>query len=351
MTRRVCFAYPGDLDTRSGGYGYDRRVIVELRKLGWTVDLVPLGDGFPHPGETVLAEAKEALAVLPAGSLVLVDGLAYGVLAETAEALSARLRLVALVHHPLALEGALPEPIRARLEQLERRSLSYAKAVLVTSASTRDLLAKNYGVPADKITVAVPGTDRGIPARGKAGSPQIVSIGSIIPRKGHDVLVSALASITDLPWHCRIVGSRTMDAECDAALERQIEQNGLSDRIALVGPVDDSRAELARSDIFALASRYEGYGMVFAEALSHGLPIVACRAGAVPEVVPEKAGILVAPDSPVAFAEALRRLLVDPELKQRMAEASLRSGALLPAWATTAALCSTVLERVANERV
>ena len=117
--------------------------------------------------------------------------------------------------------------------------------------------------------------------------------------------------------------------------------------MTLAGEVEDPRTYFATADIFALASRYEGYGMVFAEALSHGLPIVACHAGAVPEVVPEDAGLLVPVDDVTAFAAALRRLLSDPRERQARASASQRAGALLPDWAETAKIISNTLDRIA----
>lgn len=352
MTRSVYFAYPGDLETKTGGYGYDRQVIAELRKLGWEVNLIPLGGGFPFPDPETLLEAEKTLAVLVQNSLVLVDGLAYGTFGEIASRLAQRLTLVALVHHPLASEGNISADQKAALINSERIALAHANAVFVTSSATRQQLIKDYDVPEDKIVVAIPGTERGIRATRKSKVPHILSVGSIIPRKGHDVLVSALAKITDLSWQCSIVGNRTMDADCDASLQRQIIENQLTDRVVLAGQVNDTRSEFVRSDIFALASRYEGYGMVFAEALSHGLPIIACRAGAVPEVVPDDAGILVPPDDPEAFAKALRRTIQDTGFADRMADASFRHGQSLPQWVDTAKLFSAVLQKVVgNERI
>jgi glycosyltransferase involved in cell wall biosynthesis len=351
LTKSIYFAYPGDIEARTGGYGYDRKVISELRKLGWDVQLVPLGDGFPFPTAPTLTLADERLCALREGSVVLIDGLAFGTFGQIAQRHSQSLNLIALVHHPLALEGGLTAEAAAGLAHSEKQALSYARAILVTSSTTQKQLVETYGVPASKVTVAVPGTDPGVRARGDVAIPRIISIGSIIPRKGHDVLVLALAQIADLPWQCKIIGSRSMDGEYTIKLVRQIANCGLSDRIILAGQVDDTRSELAHSDIFALASRYEGYGMAFAEALSHGLPIVACRAGAVPEVVPDNAGLLVAPDDPLGFADALRRLLVNEDLRNGMATASFRHGASLPVWADTAQRCVTAIESVTNGRV
>ncbi len=351
MTRSVYFAYPGDLSAKTGGYGYDRQIISELRKLGWQVSLVPLRAGFPFPGDEVLQQAEETLGALAEGALVLIDGLAYGTFGDIAARLAAKLKIIALVHHPLASEGNMPTQQQVLLMNSEREALAHAKAIVVTSSATRQQLVRDYGVPEDRVVVAIPGTERGIRSKRNSKVPQISSIGSVIPRKGHDVLIAALATITDLAWECSIIGSRTMDVDYDAALQKQISDTGLEDRIRLAGPVDNTRLELARCDVFALASRYEGYGMVFAEALSHGLPIIACRAGAIPEVVPDDAGILVPSDDPAAFGAALRRVLEDKRLADQMADASFRHGQSLPQWADTAKLFVTALTRATDERI
>jgi glycosyltransferase involved in cell wall biosynthesis len=171
-----------------------------------------------------------------------------------------------------------------------------------------------------------------------------VSVGSLTRRKGHDVLIAALERITDLPWTCRIVGSADLDRETAEKLRHQLAASGVSERVELAGAVDDVRAEFARADIFALATRYEGYGMVFAEAMAHGLPIVGCRVGAVADVVPGNAGFLVDADDPDAFAGALRRLLEDTDLRISMADAAAVEAAKLPSWHDTAARVSDFLK-------
>ncbi|MCO4318235.1 glycosyltransferase family 4 protein [Phyllobacterium sp. 21LDTY02-6] len=342
--RRLYFAYPGDLDTRTGGYGYDRRIVRELGTLGWEVTPVALGDGFPYPEKAVMGDALAQLASLPPRSTVIVDGLAFGTFGHAAAKLAEKLDLIALVHHPLAMEGGLPEDVRDDFERSEWQALAAARSIIVTSATTSRQLETVYDVEPARIVLALPGTDPGPPSKPNPYSPMILSIGSIIPRKGHDVLVDALAKLTDLGWTCRIIGSRSMDPACAQALQRQISELSLASRITLVGAVEDTRREFEFCDIFALASRYEGYGMVFAEAMAHGVPIVACRAGAIAEVVPEDAGFLVAPDDSGGFSLALRRLLEDRAVHASMAAASRRHGANLPSWAESAALISAAAE-------
>ncbi|MEP0511230.1 MAG: glycosyltransferase, partial [Aurantimonas coralicida] len=146
-------------------------------------------------------------------------------------------------------------------------------------------------------------------------------------------------------WHCRIVGDETADPATAEALMAQIAELVLGDRITLCGASDAIDREYAAADIFALASRYEGYGMVFAEALAHGLPIVGCAGGAVPEVVPETAGVLVPPGDVAGIADALRLLLSGPERRRAMGDAAYAAGQKLPSWRESAGTLSHVLTK------
>ncbi|AJY45906.1 glycosyltransferase family 4 protein [Martelella endophytica] len=343
----LVFAYPGDLSLRTGGYGYDRRLIATFEAEGWQVRLLPLGDGFPAPTDATRRAAEEALSSLADGQLVMIDGLAFGVLDDFAAREAGRLRLVALVHHPLALETGLGPDEAMALRRSETRALEHVRHIVVTSPETARELETGFGVGRDRITVAVPGTDPAPQAAGSGGVPHILSIGSLTRRKGHDILIAALKQIEDLDWTATIAGSRDLDPKAAAALDRQIGEAGLSGRVRLVGAVEDTDALYAGADVFALASRYEGYGMVFAEALARGLPIVACRAGAVPDVVPQTAGTLVPVDDVSAFADALRSLLSDHDLRRSKAAGARAAGARLPDWRETGKIVSQMLERIA----
>lgn len=341
MTPEIVFAIPGDLATRTGGYAYDRHLIEALRRRGARVRHLELGSDYPAPSRETIARTSETFAALPDGTQILVDGLAFGAMPEIAAREGARLRLVALVHHPLGLESGLEPETASALIESERRALGHTAAVVVTSRATKRTLGADFGVPEAKIHVAEPGRAVAEAAVLAGDPPLIVSVGSLVHRKGHDILVDALARLADRPWRCRIVGE-ARDAAVAADLRARIAANGLGDRIALVTDAADAGAEMAGADIFALATRYEGYGMVFAEAMAHGLPIVGTRAGAVPDVVPREAGRLVPADDAAAFGDALAALLAEPALRRRLADGGREAAAALPTWDDTAAIVAAL---------
>jgi glycosyltransferase involved in cell wall biosynthesis len=208
--------------------------------------------------------------------------------------------------------------------------------VVVTSPVTAETLAESFSVAPDRIVTAVPGTDPQPAAPGGNHPPVLLTVATLTRRKAHDVLIDALERISDLAFESRLVGGGRFDPDWAGALRARVDAAGLSERVHFLGEVDDPAPEYRAADLFVLPSRYEGYGMVFAEALAHGLPVVAARAGAVPAVVPDEAGRLVPPDDPDALADALRVLLTDPGARHRARAASRRAGFALPRWDDTA---------------
>jgi glycosyltransferase involved in cell wall biosynthesis len=287
------------------------------------------------------------LLASPEGRPVVVDGLAYGVLPEAAEALCRTHPVIALVHHPLALESGLSDAEASRLRTSERAALACARSVIVTSPATARLLATDYGVSADRIVTATPGTDVAAPAKGSSdGIVRLLAVGAIVPRKGYDMLIAALASISELSWALTIAGDRTRDPDCAAQLDAAIADHRLGDRVALLGAVPDERlAELYDSaDVFVLPSRFEGYGMAFAEALARGLPVIGTTAGAIPDTVPQGAGLLVSPDDAKALAFALKRLIDNPVERKEMAARAREACAAQPSWSASAKLFARTIE-------
>jgi glycosyltransferase involved in cell wall biosynthesis len=347
VVRQVFFAVPGDLATPTGGYRYDRRIIAELPALGWGAEVVNLGDGFPYPTADTRATACARLSALARGRPVVIDGLAFGVLPDAAEALRASHSLVALVHHPLALESGLSATESASLHASERSALGCARHVIATSATVARLLVEHYGVPSGTVSVVEPGTDRVSTApRNGAGVVKLLAVGSVIPRKGYDVLIAALARLRHLPWQLVIAGDCGRSPQTYRQVKGEIGRLGLAERVSLLGAVafDELAPLYASADLFVLPSRFEGYGMAYAEAIAHGVPVVGTTAGAIPDTVPAAAGVLVAPDDVEALAVALQRVIENPADRERLAAGA--RAATFPSWPQQAALFARLLERV-----
>lgn len=342
--RPAAFAIPGDITTLTGGYIYERRLLEGLRAQGREMLHMELGASFPDPTPADMEDAVEKLTTLPPDKALILDGLVFGSI-ETEGLSRVQAPIVAMIHHPLAMESGLDTDRRASLYRTERDNLALASHVLVPSPHTADILTTEYGVAPGRITIARPGTDRPEGERNPVTPALILSVGIQHPRKGHDVLMTALARISDLHWQAVIVGSR-YDAGHAAELDRLHAELGLGERVRMAGRVadEDLRRLYSSATIFALATRYEGYGIVFDEALVHGLPIVSCRTGAVSDTVPPEAGLLVPPDDPEALADALARLLSDGNMRARLTEAARCAGARLPGWPDTARVAGEVLD-------
>ena len=344
---RAAFVIPGDITLPTGGYGYDRRVLAQLAAYGVDCTHVALPGSYPSPTAADLAETERTLAALPADTILLIDGLAFGAMPGD---LVARItqKIVALVHHPLCLEAGLA-PMRQRLlKQTETMALAFAEHVVVTSPMTGRIVAGDFGVAPGRLTVAEPGTERAARARGSdSDRVQLLAVGSIVPRKGYDMLMHALAPHNARDWSLLIVGA-ARDAGAVTAFEGARDAHGLAPRVTLSGMVTDAELDAfyAGTDIFVMPSHFEGYGMVLGEAMARGLPIVCTTGGAAADTAPDATAIKVSPGDAAAFGEGVARLIADPALRRRMSDASWAAGQNLPTWDDTARIIAAVLKRI-----
>ncbi len=350
MADTLFFILPGPITARTGGSLYDRHMVDGMRAVGREVVVLELSDRFPFPDVAALADAEQAFAGLPPGAVAVIDGLAFGALPDLAARHRTRLRLIALVHHPLALETGLSDAERRHLDGAERRALTAARGAVTTSAHTADLVA-GLGVPPARIETVVPGTDTAPLARGSgAAAPVILSVGSLTPRKGHDVLIQALAALADLPWRAVIAGSAEATPNHARDLRDLSDRHGLGRRITFTGAVDGPGLDRLYdgADLFVLATRYEGFGMVLTEAIARGLPVVTTRTGAVPDTLAGTGAVLVPPDDPGALAAALAPILTTPGRRQDLARAARAARQALPDWPRQAARFSAAIDRLAG---
>jgi glycosyltransferase involved in cell wall biosynthesis len=355
------FIVPGDIKTPTGGYIYDREIVAGLTERGWRVDVHALDASFPAPTPAALRAARATFASLADRTVAVIDGLALPGLDRLLADEARRLTLVALVHHPVALETGL-DPLEAeRYGALERSALKYVQRVITTSQWTARALAAD-GVPVAKLRVVEPGVDRR-KTRGSSDPKStavpgalpdalnLLCVGTLTPRKGHAVLLEALNEIRDRSWHLTCAGSLLRDVPTVAAIQHQIDRLSLRKRVSLLGDLDREALErqYARADVFVLPSYLEGYGMALAEAVAFGLPIISTTAGAIPETVPADASILVAPGDSRALAKALSMIIDDPARRAALAANARAARASLPTWATAATKFAAALDGLGAE--
>jgi glycosyltransferase involved in cell wall biosynthesis len=334
----VSLIVPAPFDAVTGGYEYDRRIVAGLRVAGHGVEVIELRGSHPLADEAARDAACAAWDSVSVDSRPIIDGLALPAFAGLDDALAAR-NTVGLIHHPTSLEVGFSETERANLLALEQRLFPRLIRIVVTSEPTADRLAADYRVNRGRIRVVVPGTDDAPRSAGSHGpSCHILSIGTLIPRKGHDLLLRALARLFDLDWYLTIAGSSERDPVHAHALAAIVEERGVSRRVRFAGEVtgDALEALWRDADLFALATHWEGYGMAIAEALKRGVPVAVSDGGAAGHLVTPEAGVVCPVGDQVNLSKALRRLIFGNELRRRMAEAAWQVGQTLPSWRTQA---------------
>ena len=349
--RTVHFVVPDGIDDPArptGGNRYDRHLCRGLAAGGWSVHEHPVPGFWSRPDPGSFVALGNAVRGIPDGAVVLLDGLVASTAPEVLVPQARRLRLVVLVHMPL---GNRPTEDRADdVRMRERAVLSAAAAIVTTSTWCRHRLLELYQLSAERIHVAEPGVDTAELATGTAGGGALLCVAAVTFDKGHDVLLDALATISDLSWHCVCVGSLDRDPAFAESLRRRSLDGRLGDRVDFPGPRTgaDLDRSYAAADLAVLASRAETYGMVVAEALARGLPVVASEVGGLPETLGQGAGgirpgLLVPPDDAVALGGALRAWLDDAGLRRRLRAAARERRESLPGWSNATSMVAGTL--------
>ena len=270
-------------------------------------------------------------ASITPGQITVIDGLALphvgSAIAEGA---------VGLIHHPTALAT---DETKSEILAFERSLLPRLRRVIATSEAVAQRLRERFGVDPDRLIVIPPGVSV-TPRSAGSGGPgcKILSVGALVPRKGHAVLLQALARLFDLDWSLTIVGDTARAPDYAAALRAQINADGIADRVRLAGPLADLEPEWQTADMFALATEWEGYPASVAQAMRHGLPVAVTAGGAAAEILAADFSVVVPVGDAVQLSKAMRRIIFDPALRADMADAAWHAGQSLPSWADQAAI-------------
>ncbi|MFC6835378.1 glycosyltransferase family 4 protein [Halomarina ordinaria] len=351
---RVGLVVYGDIETRSGGFAYDRGLVEALRSRGDRVDVVSLPwRSYPRG---LLDNLDPRLPRRLAGEydVLLQDELAHPSLALTNRRLRARLDcpLVGVVHHLRREEATGRE--RRLYEAVERAYLDTLDGVVATSEATLRSVRRLASV--DEALVAPPVCDQFDPpavdvaARAREEPFRVVALGSVVPRKGIDTLVEALARL-DVPWRLTVVGGLDRDPGYVRRVRALVAARGVDDRVALAGdlPTGSVATLLERSHVLALPSRHEGFGIAYLEGMGFGLPALASERGGAREVVEDGVtGYLVPPDDPARLALRLAELEGDRDHLARMGLAARERFEAHPTWAETGARVRAFLADLAG---
>jgi glycosyltransferase involved in cell wall biosynthesis len=321
---------PAPIERATGGNAYDRRMAEALPARGVEIRLAAVPGDYPQPDAADQQQLKATLQAQADGAILIVDGLILGGLPEVFAAHAHRLRLLGLIHHPLADETGLTRRAADRLRLSEARALSLCEGIIATSAFTARRI-KALGLSDQPVHVAPPGTFPRPLAEGGKGDPALLCVASLTPRKAQHVLVEALGGLQDQPWHCTLAGEETLNPAYARQIRQQIKTQRLDTRITVAGALDEDRLERAyqSADLFVLPAVYEGYGMVIDEAIAWGLPVVSTQGGAIPDTLPPAAGVLVPPGNAGALRDTLRRLLQNPADYQQLARGAFAARATL----------------------
>ncbi len=325
---RIAFALPRPDPTQGGGGAlYADRMADALRQLGHEAAVMH-GDDPAFPPDAV----------------PVVDGMLLPALLPRLDELVRR-DAIALISHPTARAGRDPAA-RPAVQAAERAMLPALRRVIATSPEVAARLVDEFGVARGAASVVAPGLGILPRSSGSPGACRILSVGVLTRRKGHDLLLRALARLGDLDWTLDVAGADGRDPGYAAELRGLADAPALAGRVALhLNPDNAGLDALWRgAGLFALATHWEGYPAAVAEALRRGLPLLVSAGGAAAAMAPPAAGLACALDDEPTLSKCLRRLVFDSALRTDMAAASWDAGQRLPGWPEQAALLETILK-------
>ncbi|HSF31790.1 MAG TPA: glycosyltransferase family 4 protein [Candidatus Tectomicrobia bacterium] len=358
---RIGLIIYGSLDTLTGGYLYDRMLVEHLRRQGDEVEIIslPWRTYRRHLADNFSLELCRRLRLAPVDAL-LQDELNHPSLVWLNWRLrrSVRYPIVSIVH---LLRCSEPRPAwQNRLYRwVEAWYLRGVDGLIFNSQTTRIMVETLVGLNHPAV-VAYPGRDHlpptltpaQIEARARRPGPlRVLFVGNVTPVKGLHILLRALAQLPSDTCCLTVVGSLAMDPIYVRRIRQQIAESGLTDRIRLLGacPNAEVAMHLTQSQVLAVPSLYEAFGIAYLEAMGFGLPVIASSAGAAHELIADtKHGFLIAPGDAATLAQHLHTLQQDRDGLRRMSLAAYQRAQLHPTWAESVARVRGLLQSLAR---
>jgi glycosyltransferase involved in cell wall biosynthesis len=348
---KIGFIIYGSLDTLSGGYLYDRKLVEYLRSQGDTVEIIPL------PWRNYAAHLTDNFFFrLPKGFDVLIqDELNHPslIFANRGKHLYP---VISLIHH-LRCSELRPKWQNVFYSMVEKKYLQSVDGFIFNSSTTERVVnglleTKKPGI------VAYPPTDRfGEPIseeeiidRAQTNPLRILFLGNVIERKGLHTLLKAV-SIQTPTFRVDVIGSLDSEPEYIRRIQKIIEQNHLSSFIFLHGALDKEPLieKLRWAHVLVVPSSYEGYGIVYLEGMCFGLPAIGTTAGAAGEIIEDgQTGYLINPNDSASLSARLKSLAEDRGLLTHLSIDARKRYLRQPLWEATAESIRNFFHAVAN---
>lgn len=354
---RIGLIIYGSIETISGGYLYDRKLVeclrargddVEIISLKWSIYGKHLGQNFSRDLLRHLGEAEF--------DVLLQDELNHPSLFW----LNGRLRphipypIVSIVHH-LRCSEAHPRGLMPLYRKVERSYLRSVDGFVFNSQTTKREVELLSGVKRPFV-VATPAGDRFHPSISQeaikercqqAGPLRILFVGNVSARKGLQTLIQALSGLQDVDWRLDVVGETTVSPTYTGQIQQQIQQKGLSKQISMLGSISDDELKhlYHNHHLLIVPSQYEGFGIVYLEGMGFGLPAIGTRGGAAGEIIEDgENGYLIDVGETAVLAQHIRHLHQNRNELTRLSLNAQKSSQSWPSWESSMILIRNFLE-------
>lgn len=343
----------GNLDKVTGGYIYNKKIVKHLEAKGVKVNIVSLRElpyfiNFIWNLWLFFYFLRKSYDVILEDELNHVSLFLFNFLIKK----KTKAKIVSIVHLLHWLE--VPSWYAWLVKWLEKQMLCNNDLVVANSQYTKSQLLA-MGLSEKTIKVVYPGfnlpVQAGLKEKREEDKVKLLFVANCIPRKGLNYLIEALYILKKANLFLDIVGDESIAPFYIKKLKKKIKKYKLENQVTFWGkvPWDSIFNFYINAHIFIVPSLYEAYGIVFAEAASFGLPIIATKTGGIPEIVKDKKmGVLVPPGNVSALVAAIRKLSESQELRESYGKQSYQKATSLPSWEETGELIYRLLENVAR---